>query len=249
MSGAVLSGRELERYDRQLRVPEIGLDGQGRLKRSKVLVAGVGGLGGVASMYLAAAGVGFVRLVEDGVLELSNLNRQLPYSEQDLGSLKVQAAAKRLRSLNSDIVVEPVPERITSGNVVELVRGVDVVVDGMDNFETRFLLNDACVELGVPFIHGAVHGFEGRLMTVIPGVGPCLRCLMPELPKVVETIPVVGPVPGVIGSLQALETLKILTGAGKTSAGRLLVFNGLDMDFVAIPVNRSPKCPACGKKM
>lgn len=241
----LLSGRELERYDRQLRVPEIGVEGQLRLKRSTVLVVGVGGLGGIASMYLAAAGVGCVKLVEDGYVELSNLNRQIPYSEQDVGLSKADTAARRLQSLNSDIVVEAVKQRLTPENVSELLEDVDVVLDGLDNFETRFLVNEACVKKGVPFIHGAVHGFEGRLMTIMPGEGPCLRCLIPETPVVQDVIPVVGPVPGVIGSLEALETIKIISRAGKPLVGKLLVFNGLDFDFFLIPVAKSSKCPVC----
>lgn len=244
----MLSCRELERYDRQLRVPEIGVDGQVRLKRSTVLVVGVGGLGGVAAMYLAAAGVGRIRLVEDGVLELSNLNRQLPYSERDLGCSKVDLAARRLRSINSEIVVEALQLRLSVDNVSELLKDVDVVVDGLDNFETRFLLNEACVQAGVPFVHAAVYGFEGRLMTIIPGKGPCLRCLIPQTPTVEEVIPVVGPVPGAIGSLEALETIKIMTGAGKPLVGKLLVFNGLDLEFFLLPVAKSPKCPVCSSR-
>jgi len=240
-----LSIRELERYDRQIRVRELGVEGQLKLKNSRVLVAGVGGLGGIATMYLTAAGVGFIRMVDEGVLELNNLNRQIPYSERDLGRLKVEAAAERLKSLNSDIIIEPIPEKITSENVEELLRNIDLVIDGLDNFETRLIVNDKCIKFRIPFIHGAVYSFEGRLMTIIPGRSPCLRCLIPLAPPEYDTIPVVGPIPGVIGCLEALEAIKIITGVGKPFTDRILIFDGLSLEFTSIPIVRSPECPTC----
>lgn len=242
-----LTQTELERYSRQIRIPELGVEGQNKLKNSKVMVAGVGGLGGIASMYLAAAGVGYIRLVDDGLLELSNLNRQLPYVEKDLGRPKVEAAAERLRSLNSDVTVEAIREKIVEDTVDRLVRDVDVVVDGLDNFAARLLLNDKCVEYGIPFVHGAVMSFEGRLMTILPGKSPCLRCIVPEPPQITEVIPVIGPVPGVIGSLEALETIKLLTGVGSPLIGKILIFSGLDMEFMKVHVAKSPGCPVCSK--
>ncbi|MEM3644028.1 MAG: HesA/MoeB/ThiF family protein [Nitrososphaerota archaeon] len=242
-----LSMRELERYDRQIRIMDLGVDGQLKLKDSRVLVVGVGGLGGVAAMYLAATGVGFIRIVDSGVLELNNLNRQIPYSEKDIGRLKVEAAAERLTSLNSDIVIEPIPQMITSENIDALLKDVDLVVDGLDNFEARLLVNDKCVELGIPFIHGAVYSFEGRLMTIIPGKTPCLRCLVPSPPLSHDIIPVIGPVPGVIGCLEALVAVKIITEMGKPFTDKILVFDGLSLEFTSIPISRSPNCPICSK--
>lgn len=242
-----LSMRELERYDRQIRIAGLGVEGQLKLKDSRVLVAGVGGLGGVATTYLAAAGVGFIRIVDNGVLELNNLNRQIPYSEKDLGRLKVEAAAERLVSLNSDIVVEAIPQKITTENIDWLLKEIDLVVDGLDNFEARFIVNDRCVEIGIPFIHGAVYSLEGRLMTIIPGRSPCLRCLIPSPPPSQDTIPVIGPLPGVIGCLEALEAIKIITNLGKPFTDRMLIFDGLSLEFASIPVARSPNCPVCSK--
>ncbi len=242
-----LSVRELERYDRQIRISEIGFEKQLKLKNSRVLVAGVGGLGGVAVLYLTAAGVGSIRIVDEGILELNNLNRQIIYSEKDVGRLKVEAAAERLKSLNPDIVVEPIPHKITLENVDELLNNVDLVIDGLDNFKTRFIINDKCVERGIPFIHGAVYSLEGRLMTIIPGETPCLRCLIPSPPPEYDIIPVIGPVPGIIGCLEALEAIKIITGIGKPLTNRILIFDGFNLDFTYLPITKSPRCPVCSK--
>jgi len=241
----ILSVKEMERYDRQLRISELGVEGQLKLKNSKVLVVGVGGLGGIAAAYLAAAGVGYLRIVDSGRLELNNLNRQIPYSEKDVGRLKAEALVERLRLLNSDIVIEAIPKKITTDNVDELLKGVDVVVDGLDNFEARFLINDKCVKFGVPFVHGAVYSFEGRLMTIIPGKSPCLQCFLHSAPPEHDVIPVVGPVPGVIGCLEALEAIKIITGIGELLTGKMLIFDGLSLEFTTILIHRSPKCSVC----
>lgn len=237
----------MERYDRQIKISELGVEGQIKLKNSRILVVGVGGLGGVAATYLAMAGVGFIRIVDNGILELNNLNRQVPYSEKDVGRLKVEAAAERLKSLNSDIIIEPIPEKISSNNVGGLLKDIDLVIDGLDNFETRLIVNDRCVEFRIPFIHGAVYSLEGRLMTIIPGRSPCLRCLIPSAPPEHDTIPVLGPIPGVIGCLEALEAIKIITGIGKPFTDRILIFEGLNLEFASMPIVKSPKCPACSK--
>lgn len=242
-----LSIKELERYDRQMRISEIGFEKQIKFKNSRVLIAGVGGLGGIAALYLTAAGIGFIRIVDDGILELNNLNRQIIYSEKDIGRLKVEAAAARLKSLNADTVIEAIPHRITPENVDELLNGVDLVVDGLDNFKTRLIINDKCAEVGIPYVHGAVYSFEGRLMTIIPGESPCLRCLLPSPPPEHDTIPVIGPVPGVIGCLEALEAIKILAGVGKPFTGRIIIFDGLTLEFTSIPIVKSPGCPICSR--
>lgn len=242
-----LTERELEKYDRQIKITGIGVNGQLKIKNSRIAVVGVGGLGSIASMYLAAAGVGFIRIIDFGRVELSNLNRQLLYSEEDIGRLKVEVAARKLESLNSDITVEAVNEYVSEENVGRLIGDVDVVVDGMDSFKTRLVINDKCVELGIPFIHGAVYGFEGRLMTIIPGETPCLRCLIPEPPPEHEVVPVIGPAPGVIGSLEALETIKVILKIGEPLKNKLLVFDGLNLEFYTIPIEKSPNCPSCSK--
>ncbi|MEM3140898.1 MAG: HesA/MoeB/ThiF family protein [Nitrososphaerota archaeon] len=242
-----LTEKELERYDRQIRIKGIGVDGQLKIKNSRVAVIGIGGLGGISSMYLVAAGVGFVKIIDFGRVELSNLNRQLLYSEEDVGRLKVEVAARKLESLNSDVTIEAVNEYVSEDNIGRLIGDVDVVVDGMDNFKTRFIINDKCVELGIPFIHGAVYSFEGRLMTIIPGETPCLRCLIPEPPPEHEIVPVIGPAPGVIGSLEALEAIKVILKIGESLKNKLLVFDGLNLEFHTIPIEKSPNCPTCSK--
>ena len=243
-----LSPREIERYDRQISISSFGIEAQLKLKRAAVLVAGVGGLGSAAAIYLAAAGVGRLRLVDHEEIELSNLNRQVLYSIEDVGKPKVSAAAKRLKALNPEIEIEAVGERITESNIHGLLKGVDVVVDGQDNFKTRFIINKACVEESKPFVYGAVYGFEGRLMTIIPGKTPCLRCLIPRDPEEPSKVPTIGSLPGLVGSLEALEAIKLITGVGKPFTNKLLIIDGAETAFYIIDVKRDPKCPVCGGK-
>jgi len=241
-----LSEDEIERYDRQLRIPSFGAEAQIKLKKSSVLVAGVGGLGSAAAIYLTAAGVGKLRIVDHGEVELSNLNRQILYSTEDIGRSKVSAASEKLKSINPNVEIEAIKEEITEANVHDLLKGVDVVVDGQDNFKTRFIINEACIEDLKPFVHGAVYAFEGRLMTIIPGKGPCLRCLIPQDPKQVTPVPVFGPLPGIVGVLEALEAIKLLTGVGEPSLGRLLIIDGETLSFYSVDIRRDPNCPVCG---
>jgi molybdopterin/thiamine biosynthesis adenylyltransferase len=242
-----LSPEELERYDRQLRLLGFGVESQLKLKRSRVLVVGVGGLGSAATLYLASAGVGLLKIVDDGYVELSNLNRQILYNTGDLGRRKVDVAAERLKELNPEVEVKVVREKLTEENVKEMLSEADLAVDCLDNFRTRFILNDACVELGKPLIHGAIYGAEGRLMTIIPGKGPCLRCLIPREPTEHDKIPVLGPLPGIVGALEALEAIKVLTGLSEPTVGKLIVIDGMDLSFYAIETRRNPSCPTCGK--
>ena len=243
-----------ERYSRQLRLPDVGLDGQKRLEASRVLLVGAGGLGSPSAFYLAAAGVGTLRLADDDVVDRSNLQRQILHTEARIGTPKVESAAVALSALNPRTRIEAIRERVTSDNVESLLDGVDVVVDGADNFPARYLLNDACVKLGKPLVYGAVHRFEGQASVFDAGrhrgVAPCYRCLFPEPPPP-ESAPncaeagVLGVLPGVIGLLQATEAIKLLIGIGAPLTGRLLQFDGLAMRFREIRLSPDPQCPVC----
>ncbi|MFT3762433.1 MAG: molybdopterin-synthase adenylyltransferase MoeB [Pseudoxanthomonas sp.] len=243
-----------ERYSRHLLLPEVGVEGQKKLEASRVLLVGAGGLGSPAGMYLAAAGVGHVRLADDDVVDKSNLQRQILHTEARIGAAKVASAAQALSALNPRTRVEAVAERVTSENVERLLDGVDVVVDGADNFPARYLLNDACVKLGKPLVYGAVQRFEGQVSVFDAGRHrgdcPCYRCLFPEPPPP-EFAPncaeagVLGVLPGVIGLLQASEALKLLLGLGEPLAGRLLHFDALAMRFREVRVLPDPDCPVC----
>ncbi|KPN05618.1 molybdopterin-synthase adenylyltransferase MoeB [Xanthomonas arboricola] len=244
----------LERYSRHLRLPQVGLEGQQRLAQSRVLLVGAGGLGSPAAFYLAAAGVGHLRIADDDVVDRSNLQRQILHVEDSVGVAKVSSAAQRIAALNPRVQVEALQARVTAGNVEALLKDVDVVVDGADNFPARYLLNDACVKLGKPLVYGAVQQFEGQLSVFDAGRkrghAPCYRCLFPEPPPP-EFAPscaeagVLGVLPGVIGLLQATEAIKLLLGIGETLTGRLLSFDALAMRFREIRLPPDPHCPVC----
>lgn len=245
----------LERYSRHLRLPQVGLDGQRRLARSRVLLVGAGGLGSPAAYYLAAAGVGRLLIADDDVVDRSNLQRQVLHTEARIGQPKVASAAAALAALNPRVQIETRRLRVAADNVDALVAGVDVVVDGADNFAARYVLNDACVRLGKPLVYGAVHRFEGQVSVFDagrrPGASPCYRCLFPE-PPAPEDAPncaeagVLGVLPGVIGLLQATETLKLLLGLGQSLDGRLLHFDALALRFRETRLSADPACPGCG---
>ncbi|HDD66403.1 MAG TPA: HesA/MoeB/ThiF family protein [Nitrososphaeria archaeon] len=243
-----LTRSEVERYDRQLRIAGFGRGSQLKLKRAKVAVVGAGGLGSAALLYLAAAGIGRIKVVDDGVVELSNLNRQILYTTEDIGRPKPEAASRRLRELNPEIEIEPLQEKLTDENAEDLLKDVDLAIDCLDNFETRFILNRACISNSKPLVHGAVYGLEGRLMTIIPRRSPCLACLIPRKPKEAAVVPVLGSLAGLVGALEALEAVKLLAGLGSSTAGRLLVIDGYDLSFYWIDVRRDPSCPICGEK-
>jgi len=243
-----------DRYSRHLLLPEIGPHGQQRLERARVLMIGAGGLGSPAAFYLAAAGVGQLRIADDDVVERSNLQRQILHVDSAIGVPKVDSAATRLSALNPRIRIEAVAERVTSANVERLLDGVDVVLDGADNFPVRYLLNDACVKLGKPLVYGAVHRFSGQVSVFDAGrqrgVAPCYRCLFPEPPPP-EAAPncseagVLGVLPGVVGMLQATEVLKLLLQVGEPLTGRLLNFDALSMRFRETRLPPDPDCPLC----
>jgi len=240
-----LPEEELERYDRQIRV--WGVEAQERLKRAAVAVVGLGGLGSPVATYLAAAGVGRLILVDPERVELSNLNRQILHWTRDVGRLKVESAAEKLRELNPGVQLEVLPRRIESlEDALEVARKADVVVDCLDNWRTRFLLNEACVRLGKPLVHAAVRVLYGQLTVVKPGEGPCLRCIFPTEPVEERPFPVAGPTAGVLGSLEAQEVLKLLTGYGEAAVGKLVLVDGARMSFDVLRVQRRSDCPVCG---
>jgi len=238
------------RYRRHLSLPEVGEAGQARLFQSRVLLLGAGGLGSPAALYLAAAGVGTLGIVDSDVVEVSNLQRQVLHRSSDAGRPKTDSARDALTALNPDLRVLTFPERLTAANVLRIVRGFEVVVDGGDNFPTRYLLNDACVKEGIPLVHGSVYRFEGQATTLLPGVGPCYRCLYPSPPPP-ELAPscaeagVLGVLPGLIGLVQANEVLKLLLGIGTPLVGRLLTFDALGTRFSELSLRRDPACPTC----
>lgn len=251
MPSHVLSSSDLVRYGRHLLLPDIGLAGQERLQASSVLVIGAGGLGSPAALYLAAAGIGRLGIADDDDVSLSNLQRQVIYGTADVGSPKAARATLRLRDLNPGVRVEPIQLRIAADNAVRLVSEFDVVVDATDNFEARYVLADASARTGRPIVYGAVHGFEGQVSVFgLPGA-PCYRCLFP-VPPPPHLAPscgeagVLGAATGVVGSLQAVETIKLITGAGEPLAGRLLLIDLLAGRFETLGFDPDPQCPACG---
>ena len=241
----MLTTEERERYDRQIMIRGFGENGQEKLKRAKVIVAGSGGLGSPISIYLAAAGVGTLRIVDHDRVELSNLNRQVLHWDKDIGRNKVDSATEKLSQLNQSVKIEAVEEMINEANISRLVAGFDLIVDAMDNLPTRYLLNKAAIDNNIPFIHGAVYGLEGRAMTIIPGKTACLKCVYRGL-ILQEKFPVIGVTPAVIGCIQVTEVIKYITGIGKLLTNRLLVYDGLNMTFTELAVKRDPNCEHCG---
>ena len=248
-----LSPNELQRYHRQLILPGIGEEGQRRLKAARVMLIGVGGLGSPIALYLAAAGVGHIGIIDDDVVDTSNLQRQVLFGTRDVGKPKVGAAQARLRDLNPHVDVATFHARLTSTNALDIVRGYDIVVDGSDNFQTRYLVNDACVILGKPNVHGSVIRFDGQVAVFSASGGPCYRCIFPE-PPAPGLIPncaeggVFGVLPGMIGMMQATETIKLITGAGESLVGRLLLVDALRLRFRTIELAADPACKVCGTR-
>jgi adenylyltransferase/sulfurtransferase len=238
-----------EFYSRQVTLKELGERGQQKLSKAKIAVAGVGGLGTVTSLYLALAGVGYIRLIDQDTVEAHNLHRQILYTPDDLHYPKAEAAAKRLQKVNPLITVEAVPENLHPTNAQRLLAGVDCVVDGLDNMLTRYTVNRACVKLKIPYVFGAAIGIEGNLSVFSPPETGCLECLMPNLKDTdlmtCSTRGVIGATPGVIGTLQAIETIKLLTGVGTTLKGKLMICDLSDMDFTTIDISKNTRCPVC----
>ncbi|MCS7224030.1 MAG: HesA/MoeB/ThiF family protein [Armatimonadetes bacterium] len=238
-------GAELfQRYDRQMRLWGWGWEGQERLSRATVAVCGIGGLGCPCALYLAAAGVGTLILIDSDRVEITNLNRQILHTPADIGKPKVQSAAEKLQIFNPQMTIVPIEQMITEETLLQLVKNADVIVDALDNYPTRLLLNQYAVRQGKPLVHGAIYGWEGRATTILPGETPCLACLFEEGPPP-GTFPVVGVTPGLIAMIQASEVLKILLGIGVTLAGRYLITDQHTMTFTTIPIKRRPDCSVC----
>jgi molybdopterin/thiamine biosynthesis adenylyltransferase/rhodanese-related sulfurtransferase len=241
------------RYSRHFLLPEVGEVGQARLLKAKVLMVGAGGLGSPSAYYLAAAGVGTLGIIDNDVVDLSNLQRQILHSNNRVGMPKVESAKLTLEGLNPDVKVIPYQEKLTSQNIMEIIKDYDIIVDGCDNFPTRYLVNDACVLTGKPNVHGSIFQFEGQATVFYPGKGPCYRCLYPEPPPA-DMAPscaeagVLGVLPGLIGTIQALETIKLILGKGETLVGKLLCFNTLTNEINTLKLQRDPGCPMCGEK-
>lgn len=248
-----LTSAEHSRYNRHLILPEVGEAGQRRLKRARVLLVGAGGLGSPSAMYLAAAGVGHLGIVDDDVVDVSNLQRQILHSTSQVGQAKTKSAQRRLNDLNPHVTVQTYPTRLSAQNALTILLPYDVVLDGTDNFATRYLINDACVLLGKPNIHGSIHRFEGQVSVFSAPGGPCYRCLYPEPPPP-GSVPscaeggVLGVLPGIIGSIQAVETIKWILQQGDSLVGRILFFDALAMRFRELTLHRDPHCPRCGEK-
>ncbi len=246
-----LTPDQRNRYQRHLLLPEVGEVGQIKLLDSKVLLLGAGGLGSPAALYLAAAGVGTIGIIDMDVVDSSNLQRQILHNTDRIGERKVDSAKKTLTLLNPDVNVVTYDVRLGADNILDIIDGYDVIVDGTDNFPTRYLVNDAALLKRIPVVHGSIFRFEGQVTVFTPFVGPCYRCMIPEPPPA-ELAPscaeagVLGVLPGIIGSIQALEAIKILLGIGETLEGRLLAFDALEESFRTFKVHRDPECPACG---
>ena len=248
-----LTSEQRTRYARHVRLPEVGEAGQLRLLESKALIVGAGGLGSPAALYLAAAGVGTIGVVDDDVVDASNLQRQVLHNVERVGMPKSESARETLVSLNPDVKVEMHAERLNASNALRIMSGHDVIVDGGDNFPTRYLVNDASLHLKTPVVHGSIFRFEGQASVFDPYAGPCYRCLHrepppPELAPSCAEAGVLGVLPGIVGSIQAMEAIKILLGIGDTLVGRLLIYDALDQDFTTVSIQRDPTCPACADR-
>ena len=248
-----LTAEETTRYSRHLTLPQVGVEGQLRLKAARVLLIGAGGLGSPLALYLAAAGVGTIGLVEFDVVDVTNLQRQVLHGTADIGRPKIESASATLASLNPNVQLRAHGERLTSANALDVFRDYDIIADGTDNFATRYLANDACVLLNKPYVYGSIFRFDGQASLFIANDAPCYRCLYAEPPPA-SMVPscaeggVMGVLPGVIGTIMATEVIKLIVGIGETLAGRLLLFDALELSFRQVRVSRDPECPMCGTR-
>ena len=239
-----LTSYDQKRYNRQILIRGFGETGQERLKNATVFVAGCGGLGCPVATYLAVAGIGHLVIVDMDVVDASNLNRQILHWDENVDQYKVKSASAKLAAINPSIKVTALQEKIDETNYLDLTKGSDIIIDAMDNYPTRYLLNKAAIYHNIPLIHASVWGLEGRLTTIIPGKTPCLECLVPEAPPK-EVFPVLGATPGVMGTLQVTEAIKAITGVGKLALNRMVIYDGEYLEFHEIPLSRNLECPAC----
>ncbi|TSA47910.1 MAG: molybdopterin-synthase adenylyltransferase MoeB [Deltaproteobacteria bacterium] len=248
----MLTEEQIERYQRHIALKEVGGKGQRKLLDGRVLIIGVGGLGAPAALYLAAAGVGTIGLVDADVVDLTNLQRQVIHFTPDIGKAKVASATEKMVAINPGIKVNTYQVWVQAGNITEIIRGYDFVIDGTDNFAAKFLINDACVLAGIPYSHAGILRFHGQTITVRPGESACYRCIFPSPPPK-DAIPtcsqagVIGVLPGVVGMIQATEAIKFLLGKGDLLTGRLLIYDALQMSFDEVQIKKNPKCPLCGE--
>ncbi|TAN59603.1 molybdopterin-synthase adenylyltransferase MoeB [bacterium] len=248
-----LTNEQIERYSRQIILPNVGGKGQDKIMKAKVLVVGTGGLGAPCSFYLAAAGVGRIGLVDSDKVELNNLQRQIAHTTDSVGVPKTESAKARFRALNPEVEIITHQLRLDSGNILDIIKDYDIVVDGSDNFPTRYLVNDACVISKKPLVHAGIFRYDGQIMTIVPGAGPCYRCLFPEPPPP-GAVPscqeggILGAVAGVLGVLQANEVLKFILATGELLSGRLLIFNALESSFRTVKVPKDKDCPVCSER-
>jgi len=248
----MLKEEQIERYQRHIALKEVGGKGQQRLLDGRVLIIGAGGLGAPAALYLAAAGVGMIGLVDADTVDLTNLQRQVIHFTPDIGKAKVISAREKMAAINPGIKVNTYEEWAHAGNIMGIIRGYDFVIDGTDNFAAKFLINDACVLTGIPYSHAGILRFDGQTITVKPGESACYRCIFPGPPPK-NAIPtcsqagVIGVLPGLLGIIQATEAIKFLLGKGELLTGRLLIYNALEMRFMEVQISRNPKCPLCGE--
>ncbi len=243
---------QINRYSRHIILPEVGGKGQKKLLEAKVFLVGAGGLGSPAAFYLAAAGIGKIGIADNDNVDFSNLQRQILHSTKDVDYPKAQSAKETIEDLNPDVEVVPYTDRLNSDNIIDIIKDYDVILDGSDNFPTRYLVNDACVMLGKPLSHGAIFRFDGQATTIIPGEGPCYRCLY-ETPPPPDLVPscqeagVLGVIAGTIGVIQATEVIKLILGKGELLNGKLLLYDSLGMDFKKLKIQRNPDCPICSE--
>ncbi len=248
-----LTEEQIERYSRQIILPEVGGQGQKKLLSAKVLIVGAGGLGSPCALYLASAGIGHIGIVDSDKVELNNLQRQILHSTESVGTKKVDSAKERIDRLNPDVRVDTISVRLTSENIMDIIKDYDFIIDGSDNFPTRYLVNDACVMLNKPFSHGGIFRFDGQAFTIVPGEGPCYRCLFSEPPPPglvpsCQEAGILGAVAGIIGVIQANEALKFILGIGELLVGKLLIFNALNSNFRTVKIPRDENCLVCSSK-